>query len=144
MKKIPAIKSVMTAFPYWIDINEPMAVAQKMMVEHGISHLPVKQQGELVGVIANFDIEQAKSNRETAEKNKALKVADVCVLNVYKVCLDEPLDNVVLHMAKHHVGSVLVMKNERLAGVFTMNDACLCFAEFLRYQFRPPNGDDVA
>ena len=144
MKKIPAIKSVMTAFPYWIDAEESMLTAEKMMAEHDISHLPVKQQGELVGVIGHHDIEQAKSRVEENEKLISLKVADVCVFNVYKVSLEEPLDNVVLHMANFHIGSALVMKNDRLAGVFTMNDACRCLAEFLRYQFRPKNGDDVA
>ena len=134
----------MTAFPYWIDAEESMLTAEKMMAEHEISHLPVKQQGELVGVIAHYDIEQAKNRNSEIEKVNVLKVADVCIFNVYKVGLEEPLDNVVLHMANFHIGSALVMKNDRLAGVFTMNDACRCFAEFLRYQFRPQNGDDVA
>ncbi len=144
MKKIPAIKSVMTAFPYWIDIGDPIPSAEKMMKEHDISHLPVKQNGNLVGVIAHYDIEQARANFEDTNKINDMTVADICVLNAYMVGLDEPLDNVVLHMANYHIGSVLVMRNDRLAGVFTVNDACRCFADFLRYQFRPKNGDDVA
>jgi len=144
MKKIPAIKSVMTAFPYWIEISDSIVNAEKMMVEHKISHLPVKKNGELVGVVAQHDIEQSRTNVDDANKVNASTVADICILNAYMVNLDEPLDNVVLHMANHHIGSALVMKNDRLAGVFTMNDACRCFGDFLRYQFRPSGGDDVA
>jgi len=144
MKKIPPIKSVMTAFPYWIEIDDSVQNAEKMMTEHEISHLPVKQSGELVGVIAHYDIEQARASYEDANKVDDLTVADICVLNAYMVGMEEPLDNVVLHMANYHIGSALIMRNDRLAGVFTMNDACRCFADFLRYQFRPKDGDDVA
>ena len=48
MKRIPAIKSVMTAFPYWIDANETLLAAEKMMSEHEISHLPVKHDGKWI------------------------------------------------------------------------------------------------
>lgn len=134
----------MTAFPYWVDINEPLSAAEKLMQSHEISHLPVKQNGDLVGVIAHYDIQKAKNDLKDASAYKELKIENVCVLDAYIVDLDEPLDNVVLHMANFHIGSALVMRNDRLAGVFTVNDACRCFAEFLRYQFRPLNGDDVA
>jgi len=144
MKKMPTIKSVMTAFPYWVDINESLASAEKLMEEHEISHLPVKQNGDLVGVIAHHDIEQAKNNATDEAAFENLKIENICVLDAYIVDLDEPLDNIVLHMANFHIGSALVMRNERLAGVFTMNDACRCFADFLRYQFRPLNGNDIA
>jgi len=140
MNRIPTIKSVMTAFPYWIDINETLLAAEKMMLEHEINHLPVKQDGKLTGVISAHDIKQAK---ETKGECKQI-VKDVCILNVYKVDMDEPLDNVVSHMANYHIGSALVMKEDRLAGVFTVNDACHCFVDYLRYQFRSGGGDDIA
>lgn len=140
MNRIPTIKSVMTAFPYWIDINETLVAAEKMMLEHDINHLPVKQDGKLTGVISAHDIKQSK---ELASESKQT-VKDVCILNVYKVNMDEPLDNVVSYMANHHIGSALVMKDDRLAGVFTVNDACHCFVDYLRYQFRPSGGDEIA
>lgn len=144
MKKIPAIKSVMTAFPFWIDIQESMKNAERMMLEHDISHLPVKDQGEITAVIAMSDIDQAKSERFSTDEIEKLLVKDVCVMNPYMVDIEEPLDNVVLHLSNYHIGSALVMKNNRLAGVFTVNDACRCFANYLREQFRPGGGDEVA
>ncbi|HFE38183.1 MAG TPA: CBS domain-containing protein [Gammaproteobacteria bacterium] len=144
MKKIPAIKTVMSAFPYWVDITDTVTSAEHMMHEHKISHLPVKRSGDLVGVIAHYDIEQARASFGDTNQVNEMKVVDICTLNVYKVDLEEPLDNVVWHMATHHLGSAIIMRNDRLAGVFTVNDACRCFAEFLRYQFRQTDGDDVA
>jgi len=141
MKQMPTIKSVMTAFPYWIDENDSLEAAENMMSEHDISHLPVKADGKLVGVIEENDISKAK--QQNTEYN-IQKVSEVCLFKAYIVGMDEPLDNVVIHMANNHIHTVLINRNDRLAGVFTMSDACRKFAEYLRYQFRPPTGDDVA
>ena len=140
MKQIPAIKSVMTAFPYWIDLDETLIAAEEMMKEHEIGHLPVKQDGKLAGIISHHDIKQLRD----AAKVDVQLVKDVCVFELYKVDMDEPLDNVVAHMANYHIGSALIMKGDRLAGVFTVNDACHYLVDFLRYQFREKNGDDSA
>ena len=142
MNKIPSIKTVMTAFPYWIDIADSVEASKNMMSEHDISHLPVKDKGALVGVIALHDIE--KMHKIAGADVATASVKDVCVLKPYIVDMDEPLDNVLVHMANYHIGSAIVLKNDRLAGVFTMHDACRCFAESLRYQFRVEVGDDIA
>ena len=144
MKKIPPIKSVMSPFPYWVEIHAPLLDAEKIMIEHDISHLPVKEKGEIVAVIASFDIDHARSNPEFQNKLEEVLVQQVCVMEPYIVDLEEPLDNVLLHLSKHHIGSAIVMKGNRLAGVFTVNDACRCFSEFLRSQFRNMGGDDIA
>lgn len=144
MKKIPAIKAVMTPFPYWIDGAKPLAEAENMMIEHDISHLPVKENGEIIGVIAKYDINAAKSDWISTEDIDNLSIKDICVPNPYVVDIDEPLDNVVMHMAYYHIGSALVVKKDRLAGVFTVNDACRCFGEYLREQYRPSGGNDIA
>jgi hypothetical protein len=51
-------------------------------------------------------------------------------------------------MADKHVRSVLVVKGDKLAGIFTVTDACRHFAELLQSQYPPtpegisPDGDD--
>lgn len=144
MKKIPAIKSVMTPFPYWIDGQKCLLDAESMMSEHDISHLPVKDSGEIFGVVTKHDITQVKSEKIGVQDPGNLLVKDFCVLNPYIVDMNEPLDNVVLHMANHHIGSAIVVKSGKLAGVFTVNDACMLFSDYLRSQFRPLGGDDIA
>ena len=56
MKRIPAIKTVMTPFPYSIEPKAPVKEAQDIMVDHGIHHLPVTEEGELAGMISLDDI----------------------------------------------------------------------------------------
>jgi len=135
MKGIPPVKAVMTPFPYWVDIEVPLAKARAMMEEHAISHLPVTRAGLLVGVLGRRDLERAGESMT--------HVRDVCRTGPYVVGLSEPLDRVLLHMAEHRLDSVLVVKEGRLAGIFTVTDACRHFGKLLRSLF-PAGGDDVA
>jgi acetoin utilization protein AcuB len=145
MKAIPAIKAVMTPFPYWVEREASLGDALKLMDEHDIRHLPVKDQGKVFSVVTDRDIKNKLAwHEERGDDVSQLRVEDVSVRKAYTVGIDEPLDNVVLHMSEHHIGSVVVVKDERLAGVLTSNDACRIFAEFLRYQFRPDGGNDAA
>ena len=75
----------------------------------------------------------------------AVLVADIYIADPYVVDLETPLDEVLLEMAARHVGSVLVTRHGKLAGVFTVTDACRVFGEDLRERFPPlPDGDIVA
>jgi acetoin utilization protein AcuB len=57
----------------------------------------------------------------------------------------DPLDRVLDAMTEKRLGSVLVLKEGELAGVFTASDACQLLAELLRDQFHPaPPGTSAA
>ena len=49
MKNVPTLATTMTPFPYSIDINEPLQDAIAMMEKQGFHHLPVTEDGKLVG-----------------------------------------------------------------------------------------------
>jgi len=131
----------MTPFPYSIGIDEPLAAAADMMSEHQFRHLPVVEGTELVGVLSERLVREAiERARQTGSESI---VRDAPVLEAYVVGLDAQLDNVVLAMADRHLSSALVVKNGRLAGIFTSTDACRCLGEHLRSDFSV-GGDDVA
>jgi acetoin utilization protein AcuB len=138
MRRIPNIKAVMTPFPYSIEIERPLRDAVAMMREHDFRHLPVVDDGRLVGVLSERLLGQAAgSAREDA------RVRDAPMAEAYVVGLDERLDNVVLAMAERHLGSALVVREGRVVGIFTSTDACRHLGEVLRSDF-PVGGDDVA
>ena len=139
VKSIPPVKAVMTPFPHSIEVSEPTIKARKMMTGFGFHHLPVMDQGELVGVICEPDLRRAENAGSGASV-----VADVTRQEAFLVDLSEPLDRVLSKMARRQVGSVLVVKEDRLAGIFTVTDACRSFAECLRAQFPGEGGDDAA
>ena len=69
---------------------------------------------------------------------------DVYVPEPYSVDSSTPLDVVLEHMATHHVGSAIVTKHGRIAGIFTATDACRVSCEHLRKLFPSRSGVDVA
>jgi len=140
VKQIPPIKAVMTAFPHYVESDQSTAKAREMMAEHGIRHLPVVKDGKLVSVVTDRDIRLATG--QVSEEQ--LFVRDVQGRDAYIVELTEPLDVVVLHMARHRIDAALVVKSDRLIGIFTMTDACHFLGGLLQALFPRDHGDDAA
>lgn len=134
MKKIPPIKSVMTPSPLSVAIDEPLRVAEDMMIDHEIRHLLVTESDSLVGLVSDRDI-AFMSNSPEPDLRDRLRVRDVCSLEVYTIDVDEPLDLVLREMASRRIGSAIVTKKGRAVGLFTTTDACRCFADFLQARF---------
>jgi acetoin utilization protein AcuB len=133
--RIPAVVAAMTPFPHAVESTASVASAQEMMDELGIRHLPVKSGDTLIGVV---------TERELRRVAPEAKVESVAITRAYVVDTEEPLDNVLVHLASHHIGSALVTKDGRLVGIFTSSDACRLFGDWLRYHFRPPTDNDAA
>ncbi|MEM4653468.1 MAG: CBS domain-containing protein [Candidatus Nezhaarchaeales archaeon] len=53
---VPIAEDVMTPNPYVVDVDEDASKAAALMLEHGISGLPVVHHDKLVGVITKTDI----------------------------------------------------------------------------------------
>jgi len=143
LKEMPRVKAVMTPFPYSIEKGQPVETAREMMVQHRIHHLPVMADGNPTGVISYRDL-QRTLNQGPGREGEPLTVAAVPLEEVHVVDLSEPLDRVLLSMAERRLGVALVVKDDRLAGIFTLTDACQAFAESLREQFPPKGGDEAA
>jgi len=141
---MPKIKTVMTAFPYSIASTAPVTEAIEFMRKQNIRHLPVTEDGDLIGVISDRDIKLVLGPDFAYPNPDRLTVSEAMVRESYIVDLDEQLDTVLAHMAEHHIGSAVVTRHGKLAGMFTTSDVCHQFSEFLREQFRRAGGDSAA
>ena len=121
----------MTPFPYSVDVDAPLAEAQEFMRQRHIRHLPVTDDQKLVGVLTDRDIKLYLGPDFDYPNQQEALVKDVFLDHPYIVDLNERLDKVLKTMAERHIGSVLVTRNGKLAGVFTSTDACQSFAEYL-------------
>ena len=139
MNRMPLIKSVMTPFPFSVDVGDRIGEAEKMMKEHSIRHLPVKEKGKLVGIITERDLKRTLEPHIGFPSAKDLRVKNVSLVSAYVVDLGMPVDKVVMHMASEHVDSALVVHCGQLVGIFTVTDACQYLGKFLRDLF--PSGD---
>ncbi len=135
MTQMPAVKTVMTPFPWSIDVKEGLEKAKAMMVEHGIRHLPVSEEGELVGVLSERD--------SMSHEGEDVTVEAACRRDAYIVDMAAPLARVAFELSRRRIGSALVMREGKLVGIFTSSDACRSLGELLQSLF-PIGGNDAA
>ena len=118
---MPTLADFMTASPYIIGGEQTLADAHILMRIHHVRHLPVVRQGELIGMLSERDllfiesfggvdpsstlVEEAMSERPVAQSPRT------------------SLEWVAAEMAQLKIGSVVVVEEERVVGVFTCVDA---------------------
>ncbi len=117
----PTVREFMTPFPHTIGIDQSLAKAEKMMLEHGVQHLPVLAGGKLVGILSDRDIKLVESFRDV-DPEKTM-VAEAFTPDPYVVSPNDFLAEVCREMEAHHYGSALVCEGEKLVGIFTWIDA---------------------
>jgi predicted transcriptional regulator len=104
------------------------------MIEHEIHHLPVVNQDEIVGILDQYSFTDQHIST----------LSEISFEKPHVFDLNERLDNVVDLMSKDHVNTVLITKHNKLVGIFTITDACRKFAEYLREEFGPSDGNTAA
>lgn len=139
MNNPPTLTSSMTPFPYSVAPESPVSEAHRLMAEHGVRHLPVVSDHDIVGMITPGDIETASLR---AGPTDGLSVSDCCSRDVYVVDMEEPIEDVLLTLAERRISSAIVTRRGRLAGVFTTVDACQSFGDYLKKIH--PSGNDAA
>ena len=132
----------MTTFPRAIAADERLVRARDMMEENHVRYLPVTRAGRLASVISAVEVERALESRQG--QAAGLKVGDACAHDAYTVDVATPLDEVLVEMARRHIDCALVVKEGRLAGIFTAIDACRALADLLREIFPVAGGGDAA
>jgi acetoin utilization protein AcuB len=134
MKTIPAIQKYMTAMPHTIGNEQNLKKAHEMMREYKIRHLPVLKAGKLVGIITDRDLALVEALKDV-DPTKVL-VEEACTPEPYIVAPDAKLNDVCEEMARHKYGSVLIVDNHKLVGIFTWVDALTAFSELLETRLK--------
>ena len=136
--RMPLIKAVMTPFPHSIPRDARLEEAKRMMSLHKIRHLPVVEGQTLVGIVSERDLLHADQHAALPSR-----VADICQPDVYVVELTERLDGVLDEMLERKIGSAVVVRGDRIVGIFTTVDACRYLQKILK-DFFPTDGSHVA
>jgi len=137
----PQLKNLMTPFPYSVDAEAPIEQAIEFMREHKIRHLPVTTKGALTSLVTDRDVKLVLGPDFAYPRD--LKVRDAIVKDCYIVDLATPLSVVLRHMAEQRIGSAVVTRRGKLAGIFTANDACRAFANYLDGAPAIDDGEDA-
>jgi|SRR3989344_1175620 len=124
------IDSVMTSYPYVIELDALAATARTMMQQLKVRHLPVREGDKVMGVVTEQVLQMAEACGKDLT-GSGIKVRDLCTKNVLLTAPEEPLESVLRKMAEKHIEVALILRQERLAGIFTTTDACRRFADSL-------------
>ena len=144
LKKMPVVGAVMTSFPYFVDADDPVNRLEKLMDEHAIRHLPVQEKGKLVGIVSERDLHHLINRQAATELKLKFQARDVMVADPYVAAFNTPLSEVLSQLVLRHIGSVIVTRRGKLAGILSAIDVCRIFAEYLEERFAPASGDDAA
>jgi len=118
----------MTPAPYTIAPDRTLADAHALMRAHRIKHLPVVQDGKLVGIVTQRDLLLIESLPDVSAD---VPVDDALVRDVFVVEPADPVGRVCAKMAERRVGSAVVMRAGQIVGLFTVTDACRVLARVL-------------
>jgi acetoin utilization protein AcuB len=121
------VAQIMTQNPVTITPDKRVGQALKLMQKHNIRHLPVVQEGRMVGWITSRDLREVL----LASMLEKITVNDVMVTEPVKVGPDTGVEEAARLIHDHKIGGMPVMEGERLVGVITMLDLISAFLTML-------------
>jgi acetoin utilization protein AcuB len=108
----------MVRFPNTVESKLTVREAFYLMEEWRIRHLPIVDEGKLVGIVSERDLRQYF--RTSGETN----LFDIMTKTPYCVRIGTPLESVVEAMERRKIGSAIVVSaNNEVLGIFTTTDA---------------------
>jgi acetoin utilization protein AcuB len=120
----------MTLAPFVVGSRCTLAEAHQRMRERRIRHLPVVDDGRLVGIVSQRDLYLLETLRSVDATSET--VAEAMTPDPFTASPDAPLDEVARRMAEHRYGSAVIVEDGKVIGVFTTVDALQALATVLR------------
>lgn len=103
--------------------------ARRLLDQHQIGHLPVVEQGKLVGLITDRDIRSASS----AAPLERGRVAEAMTREVITVAPGTPVQEAAKLMVTHRIGCLPVLKGSVLQGIITETDLLNALVEIMNH-----------
>lgn len=128
IRKMPQVREYMTPSPHTIGGKTSLATVQKLMSEYRVRHLPVENDGRIIGIVSERGVRTALASGDV----DVLIAEDIMIPEPFAVSADTRLDAVASEMAEDKYGSALVEDDTgRLVGIFTTVDACRALRQVL-------------
>jgi CBS domain-containing protein len=144
MRHMPTLTEIMTPFPLQVEESMSINDAIQLMAEKTFNHLPVVFEHDVVGLLSTADIKLAQMPGHATTEFTELTVGDICRRRIYVVDLHVRLDQVLDQMAAEAWDAAIVLREGRLAGIFTSHDACRIFSRLLKKEYLPDGDPEVA
>jgi acetoin utilization protein AcuB len=132
MTTIPKIHEYMTPTPQCIEADLTLEQARERMFQLSSRHLPVTQNGELIGIVSERDIDLLEAAMQYSTRREAtITVAQAMTPQPFTCGPEAHLHAVAAEMAAHKYGTAVVVDPNhpgRVVGVFTSIDALRALA----------------
>jgi CBS domain-containing protein len=120
------VKDLMATNVVTIGRNDDLRLADDIMTAHRIRHIPVLEDGKIVGVITQRDVFKARmsSTMGYGEKGQqaflhTVPVKEIMAHPVVTVTPEMPVTEAVDLILTHGIGCLPVVQDERLIGIVT-------------------------
>jgi acetoin utilization protein AcuB len=131
----------MTANPYTISFDAPISEAIELMREKSLKRVPVVDKDKVVGVLTLGDISKVSPTKATSlsifEINYLLsksKVKDAMTKNAITVSPDCLLEEAAVIMRENRIGTLPVVKENKIVGIITESDIFDAFIDLLGFK----------
>jgi acetoin utilization protein AcuB len=121
------VGQIMSSQIVTISPDRRVGQALKLMQQHQIRHLPVTEQGRMVGWITSRDLREVL----LASMLEEIKVGDVMVQAPLSVTPDTEVEEAARLIHEHKIGGMPVVEGDKLVGVITMMDLISAFIAML-------------
>lgn len=135
------VKNKMTHNPYTIDVNAPINEAIELMREQSLKRLPVVKGEKIVGILTKGDIQKVSPSKATSlsifEINylyTKTTVKDAMTKNVITISEDALLEEAAVIMRENRIGTLPVIKDDKLVGIITESDIFDSFISLLGFK----------
>ena len=133
------VKKFMTANPVVVEQNQSIREAKRLLDEHGFRHLPITDNGRVVGILSDRDIVRSVAITESVkticgiEGDNDVLIQDI--MGEHLLCLtpDDNVKDAARIMSQRKIGSLPVVDNGKLVGIITETDILKAFTEMLDY-----------
>lgn len=133
MRPIPILRQYMTLAPKTIGSDQTLEQAAEYMRKLHVRHLPVIKGGKPIGIVTDRDIFLVLSFQNL--NSREMKVESALTPDPFIVGPDASLVDVIDQMVDQKYGSVLVMDEGKLIGIFTALDALRALSDVFRNEY---------
>ena len=123
------VQEHMTPGPRVVSSRHTLAEAHQIMRERNIRHLPVVDDGKLVGMVSQRDLYLLETLKGVDPSSE--QVREAMTPEPFTVGPEAPLEEVALAMAARKYGSAVVVDKGVVVGLFTTVDALRALASVL-------------
>lgn len=114
--------------PITIDLNASLDDAHKLMNKNGIRHLPVMDEGKVVGIVSERDL-MANYGKAWSDLMRIRNIMNPSILLAHH---NDDLGEVAYRLSSEKKGSAIILdENDELYGIFTTTDALNALVELL-------------